>query len=128
MIAVDNSADKFGAGHVPGARFIRYDQIAVEADGLGAPSCRRSSSSAWYSACGISDKSRVVIYGSPIAAASLFFTLDYLGHPSARLLNGGLNAWKASGGQIERPPAQGGRPLSLTPKPRPAKIVSAPAG
>ncbi len=52
-------------------------------------------------AAGISDRSKVMIYGSPIAATRMFFTLDYLGHPNARVLNGGLNAWKANGGAIE---------------------------
>ena len=34
-------------------------------------------------------------------ATRMFFTLDYIGHPNAKVLNGGLNAWKANGGAIE---------------------------
>lgn len=34
-------------------------------------------------------------------ASRLFFTLDYLGHAQVKMLNGGLNAWKASGGATE---------------------------
>ena len=54
-----------------------------------------------FAAAGVSDRSRVVVYGSAITATRLFFTLDYLGHPSVRVLNGGLNAWKLNGGAIE---------------------------
>ena len=34
VIAVGNSEDDFIAGHIPGARFVRYDDIAIDADGL----------------------------------------------------------------------------------------------
>jgi thiosulfate/3-mercaptopyruvate sulfurtransferase len=125
VIAVGNNADEFGAGHVPGARFIRYDQIAVEADGLSSELPPIDRLHAVLAAAGISDKSKVVIYGSPIAATRMFFTLDYIGHPSARVLNGGFNAWKASGGAIETGPARAGAFAALTPKPQQARIVSA---
>ena len=36
VIAVGNSADDFTAGHIPGARFVRYDQIAIDANGLSS--------------------------------------------------------------------------------------------
>ena len=39
----------------------------------------------------------------------MFFTLDYIGHPNAKVLNGGLNAWKANGGAIEVRSAAEGR-------------------
>jgi thiosulfate/3-mercaptopyruvate sulfurtransferase len=74
---------------------------------------------------GIGDTSKVVIYGSPIAATRLFFTLDYLGHAHARVLNGGLNAWKAAGGALETGPARAVRPATLTPTLQPQRVVSA---
>jgi thiosulfate/3-mercaptopyruvate sulfurtransferase len=52
---------------------------------------------------GINQDSRVVIYGSgsPLGAARLWMTLDYLGHAGrASLLDGGLVAWQASGGAV----------------------------
>jgi thiosulfate/3-mercaptopyruvate sulfurtransferase len=36
-----------------------------------------------------------VIYGDPLAAGWLFFTLDYLGHERTSMLDGGLDKWKA---------------------------------
>ncbi len=101
VIAVGNSEDDFIAGHIPGARFVRYDDIAIDADGLSSELPPIDQLRKVLSAAGISDKSKIVIYGSAIAAARMFFTLDYIGHPNAKLLNGGLNAWKANGGAIE---------------------------
>jgi thiosulfate/3-mercaptopyruvate sulfurtransferase len=125
VVAVGNSTDDFAAGHVPGARFVRYDQIAIDIDGLQSELPPIDQLRAVLGAAGISDKSKVVIYGSAIAATRLFFTLDYLGHPNARVLNGGLNAWKASGGAIETGTARSVTAAVLTPKPQPARVVTA---
>lgn len=125
VIAVGNSVDDFTAGHIPGARFVRYDEIAITVDGLQSELPPVDQLRIVLGGAGISEKSRVVIYGSPIAATRMFFTLDYLGHPSVRVLNGGLNAWKASGGAIEiAPPAPLATAL-LNPKPNPSRVVSA---
>jgi thiosulfate/3-mercaptopyruvate sulfurtransferase len=68
----------------------------------------------------------VIIYGSPIAATRLFFTLDYFGHPYARVLNGGLNAWKASGGALATGAAAATTSAAaLTPRLQPDRVVSA---
>jgi thiosulfate/3-mercaptopyruvate sulfurtransferase len=125
VIAVGNSDDEFIAGHVPGARFVRYDEIAVNANGLSSELPTVDQLRAVLSAAGISDKSKVVIYGSPIAATRLFFTLDYFGHPNVKVLNGGLNAWKGNGGKIEIGPLPKPAAASLTPKPQPDRVVSA---
>jgi thiosulfate/3-mercaptopyruvate sulfurtransferase len=125
VIAVGNSDDEFIAGHVPGARFVRYDEIAVNANGLSSELPTVDQLRAVLGAAGISDTSKVVIYGSPIAATRLFFTLDYFGHPNVKVLNGGLNAWKGNGGKIEIGPLPKSAPASLTPKPQPDRVVSA---
>src|SRR6478752_2091421 len=75
VIAVGNSEDEFIAGHVPGARFVRYDQIAVDADGLQSELPPVDQLRAVLSAAGISDTSKVIVYGSAIAATRMFFTL-----------------------------------------------------
>jgi thiosulfate/3-mercaptopyruvate sulfurtransferase len=125
VVAVGNSEDDFIAGHIPGARFVRYDQIAIDSGGLSSELPPVEQLRAVLSAAGIGDKSKIVIYGSPIAATRMFFTLDYLGHPSARVLNGGLNAWKANGGAVETAAPRQSSAATLTPKPRPEKVVSA---
>ena len=125
VIAVGTSVDDFTAGHIPGARFVRYDQITVDGDGLQSELPPVEQLRAVLSAAGISDKSKVVVYGSPMAASRMFFTLDYFGHPNARVLNGGLNAWKANGGALEISPPRQVTAATLTPRPHPEKVVSA---
>jgi thiosulfate/3-mercaptopyruvate sulfurtransferase len=125
VVAVGNSQDEFVAGHVPNARFVLYDQIAIDVDGLQSELPPVEQLRAVLSAIGISDKSRVVIYGSPIAATRMFFTLDYLGHPNARVLNGGLKAWKDGGGAVEIGTPKRVTAAALTPKTHPERVVSA---
>jgi thiosulfate/3-mercaptopyruvate sulfurtransferase len=125
VVAVGNSEDDFIAGHIPGARFVRYDDIAIDADGLSSELPPVDQLRKVLGAAGISDKSRVVIYGSAISAARMFFTLDYFGHPNAKLLNGGLNAWKANGGAVEIGTAAKVAVAAPTPKPQPDRVVSA---
>ena len=125
VIAVGNSEDDFIAGHLPNARFVRCDDIAVDAGGLSSELPPVDQIRRVLSGAGIGDKSTVVIYGSAIAAARMFFTLDYIGHPNAKVLNGGLNAWKAGGGAIEVGPLPKATNATLTPKPQPDRLVSA---
>jgi thiosulfate/3-mercaptopyruvate sulfurtransferase len=125
VIAVGNSPDEFIAGHIPAARFVRYDDIAIDVDGLQSELPPIDRLRAVLLAAGISDKSKVVIYGTPIAATRLFFTLDYIGHPSVRVLNGGLNAWKANGGEIEISQIKNTAAATLTPKVHSERVVSA---
>jgi thiosulfate/3-mercaptopyruvate sulfurtransferase len=79
-----------------------------------------------FEAAGVSDDSRVVVYGDMggLAAARAFFTLDYLGHPPA-ILDGGLEAWRAGGHRVDTSvppaPARG----SLTPTLHPDRLVDA---
>jgi thiosulfate/3-mercaptopyruvate sulfurtransferase len=125
VVAVGNSDDDFIAGHIPGARFIRYSDIAIDVDGLQSELPPVDQLKKVLSAAGISDKSKIVIYGSAIAATRMFFTLDYFGHPNAKVLNGGLSAWKASGGAIEVSALPKPASVTLTPRPQPDRVVSA---
>ena len=125
VVAVGTSEDDFIAGHIPGARFVRYDAIAIDADGLTSELPPVDQLRKVLGAAGISDTSKVVIYGSAIPAARMFFTLDYLGHPDAKLLNGGLNAWKANGGAVEIGTAAKVAAATLASKPQPQRVVSA---
>ncbi len=126
VVAVGNSADDFTAGHVPGARFVLYDDIAPAQNGLQSELPPADQYRRVLAAAGISDRSKVIIYGSTIAATRLFFTLDYFGHPDVRVLNGGLAAWKARGGDLEiAPPRPASASASLTPKAQTDRAVSA---
>lgn len=48
---------------------------------------------------GVNNDSKVIIYdgGNNLAAARLFYAMDYYGFSNARLLNGGMSAWVEAG-------------------------------
>ena len=124
VLAVGDRPGDFESGHVPGARFVHYRQIAVDADGMQSELPAVDTLRRVLTKAGVSERSKVVVYGTPIAATRLFFTLDYLGHPYVRVLNGGLNAWKANGGAIETGAARAVTAASWTPKANPNRVVS----
>ena len=77
-----------------------------------------------FERAGVSDDSRVILYGdtSVLPATRAYFTLDYLGHGAAALLDGGLPKWTAESHPLtkETPEVKQGR---LTPRPRPEVVV-----
>jgi thiosulfate/3-mercaptopyruvate sulfurtransferase len=96
---------EYDAGHLPGARFVRLDDISVSShdheNGLMLEMPQPDSLRARLQALGISNDSRVIVYYgndwvSP--ATRVIFTLDYAGlGASAALLDGGMQAWKSEG-------------------------------
>src|SRR6186997_339161 len=122
VIAVSASEDDFIAGHIPGARFVNYSDIVIDSGGLSTELPPVDQLRKVLSAAGISDKSKIVIYGSAMPAARLFFTLDYIGHPNVKVLNGGLNAWKANGGAVEVGQDRKTAAATLTPKVHPERV------
>lgn len=67
-----------------------------------------------------SDKSAPVILYSDASAADAFRTVRSWGYPNVTILNGGVDGWKNSGGQLEK----GGLATDIVyiPKPRPGEI------
>lgn len=119
-----NRAD-YDAGHIPGARWLPLSSIVTERNGLPNELPSAEALDAVFEAVGVSDGSRVVVYGDMggLSAARTFFTLDYLGQPPA-ILNGGLEAWRAAGRPVEtaEPAARRG---AFTPRPRNDILVDA---
>ncbi len=101
---------EYDAGHIPGARYVRLDDVSVSShdheNGLMLEMPQPDSLRARLEALGISDRSRVIVYYgndwvSP--ATRVIFTLDYAGlGSSSALLDGGMQAWKAEGRQLTR--------------------------
>ena len=118
---------EYDAGHIPGARFVRLDDVSVtshdHANGLMLEMPRPDSLRARLEALGISDRSRVIVYYgndwvSP--ATRVIFTLDYAGlGSSAALLDGGMRAWKAENRPLttEAPKQTRGRLAALRVEP-----------
>ena len=91
----------YDRGHVPGARFLPMSAIVVTRDGLPNELPPVAVLDSVFESVGVSDGSRVILYGDPLAAARAFFTLDYLGHRGTALLDGGIESWTGSGAPVE---------------------------
>jgi thiosulfate/3-mercaptopyruvate sulfurtransferase len=119
------SSPEFCAGHIPGARQVRLDEIAVTRDGIPNELPPVEKLQKVFSEAGMSNSSRVVLYGERLnlMASRAYFTLDYLGVAGhTALLDGGLEKWKAEHRAIstETPKIN---PAALKISPRPEILV-----
>ena len=97
-------AENYCANHLPGA--VHLDLFGISSiDTDPAP----LAAFFWIiehllASRGVSDDVAVVVYDdtSGIRAARAFWFLEYFGHPNARVLDGGFNAWTREGLQITR--------------------------
>ncbi len=119
---------EYDAGHIPGARYLNYQDLAVtdrSAGGLTLQMLPAETLRQRLAAAGISNTSRIVLsfgrdnpYVSP--TARVLFTLDYAGlGDRASLLDGGLDAWVKAGHPLstEAPPDRAGTLAPLTIRP-----------
>jgi thiosulfate/3-mercaptopyruvate sulfurtransferase len=89
----------YNQGHVPGAWFVNLASLQSTRNGvpveLNPPEVLRSV----LEAAGVTTSQHVVVTGDgPLPAARGFLILEYLGHPSVHLLDGGRAAWQAAYG------------------------------
>ena len=96
---------EYAQGHVPGAAFLDVDRDLAGPPGAagrhplpGAADFERAARAA-----GIGAASRVVAYDDAEmgGAARLWWLLRHFGHGAAAVLDGGLDAWTAAGGELE---------------------------
>ena len=123
IVHADRRPAAYDSAHIAGARFVALGEYAVDRDGLPTELPPVSTLDSLVERLGIGDRSTVIVYGDPLAASRFFFTLEYLGAGArARILNGGLAAWRAGGRPVttERPAAGTG---SFTPRPRADLVV-----
>jgi thiosulfate/3-mercaptopyruvate sulfurtransferase len=96
----------YQAGHLPGAIYIDLDEDLADRDGFGAPGRHPLPSPAEVAQtlgrAGIRDDDLVVAYDDVggWVAARLWWMLDVLGHPDVAVLDGGIGAWRAAGGEL----------------------------
>lgn len=107
----------YKAGHIPGARFVRQTDLAVETGGRSLQMPSAEDLRARLRALGVSDQSRVVVYFgddwvSP--ATRVLFTLQSAGlGERADLLDGGLRKWRRGGGAVTTEAAPAAKPGAL---------------
>jgi thiosulfate/3-mercaptopyruvate sulfurtransferase len=104
-------ADRAGyeAGHVPGAAFVDLDRELSAPPGSGGrhPLPGAAEFSAAMRRAGVRQDRTVVAYdaGDLLGAARAWWLLGWFGHGDARVLDGGLRAWRAAGLPLATGPA-----------------------
>ncbi|MBD8060989.1 sulfurtransferase [Oceanitalea stevensii] len=118
------------AGHLPGAVFCDLDADLAGPPGTGGrhPLPPREALAAAMERLGMRPGRRVVAYDGGVAAAAAraWWCLRWLGHEDVRVLDGGLPAWVAAGGELESgevPTTDGGPAGEVT-----TTAVGSPAG
>lgn len=98
-----NGRKSFEAGHIPGAAFADFLGDVSDIDSeieFAVPSPEQFAAA--MEALGVADDTRVVIYDNngSVWAARLWWMLRWIGFDRAALLDGGLGAWTAVGGEL----------------------------
>jgi thiosulfate/3-mercaptopyruvate sulfurtransferase len=127
LLHVADREAAYDEAHIPGARFVRYADFAVDgAEKLGSELPAADTIKRVFEAAGVSDGSRVILYGSStVMTARAFFTLDAFGHRQVALLDGGLRAWRESGQPIATGPAAPAPRGRFTPRLNTARVADA---
>jgi thiosulfate/3-mercaptopyruvate sulfurtransferase len=99
-----HGGDAYDEGHLPGALFLDLDTDLSAPSGAAGrhPLPEARSFETALRRVGINGRSHVVAYddaGGSIAAR-LWWLLRWFGHPCVSILDGGLQAWVASGGKL----------------------------
>src|ERR1700737_2125404 len=99
---VDAGERAYRAAHIPGAQFMHMDRdLSGARTGVNGrhPLPRIADVVATFSRAGIDDSRQVIAYdqNNGMWAARLWWLLQWLGHPRAAVLDGGLDRWIAEG-------------------------------
>ncbi len=96
----------YRAGHLPEAVYVDLDTALAAAPGAGGrhPMPETEVFQQAMRLAGVSHHTPVVVYDDwqSLAAGRCWWLLRYHGHPDVRILDGGLAAWVADGGVLER--------------------------
>ena len=99
-------SEAFRGGHLPGAIHLDLDEDLADPDGYGAPGRHPLPSPNAFAermrAAGIRDRDLVVAYDDVggWVAARLWWMLEVLGHDAVAVLDGGIQEWRAAGGEL----------------------------
>lgn len=102
----DAGVEAWRSGHVPGALHLHLDRVlsgAKTGSNGRHPLPDRADLAAHLAGLGVGSSTQVVAYDAHggMFAARLWWLLRWLGHDAVAVLDGGLPAWTAAGGEIE---------------------------
>jgi thiosulfate/3-mercaptopyruvate sulfurtransferase len=102
-----NAREEYKRAHIPGAVFFDIDEIADTDNPLPhmLPSPEKFSSR--MRKLGVGDGAQVIVYDARglFSAARVWWMFRVMGHDDVFVLDGGLPAWIASGGEVEDGPS-----------------------
>jgi thiosulfate/3-mercaptopyruvate sulfurtransferase len=111
--------EAYDAGHIPGAYFVDLDTELAGPPGPGRhPLPAATTVTAALRRAGVDPGTPVVVYdaANSTAAARAWWTFRYFGVADVRVLDGGLAAWQAGGGEVTTEvPADGDGTFTATP-------------
>jgi thiosulfate/3-mercaptopyruvate sulfurtransferase len=107
VLHADRNRAAFDEGHIPVARFAEWAGFTTSSETRTAEMPTMEALGAWARSLGLRPNQRIIIYGDPVPAARLYFTLEYLALTSrASILDGGLAGWRAAGGEVAARPVE----------------------
>jgi thiosulfate/3-mercaptopyruvate sulfurtransferase len=105
VLHADRNRTAFDEAHIPVARFADWAGYTTKSETLTTEMPTMAALGTWAQSLGLRPGQRIVIYGDPVPAARLYFTLEYLALSNrASILDGGLNGWRAAGGEVAAKP------------------------
>jgi thiosulfate/3-mercaptopyruvate sulfurtransferase len=101
-----DTEQKFTAGHIPGSveAYAHHLHLLDDVKACkGLPMCEPNAAKLIGGRLGIDAATQVVVYdeGAGGNASGTWFFLALYGHKNVKILDGGMAAWKAAGGQVE---------------------------
>ena len=109
VVIFAGAKNDYDGGHIPGARHLPSTAFTAQSHDAGhestlmteLPPLARLDSA--LEAIGVSNQSRIVIYGGTTAAARLYVTLDHAGLGArSSILDGGMVAWRDAGKAVSQ--------------------------
>lgn len=126
VLHVTRDEAEYRRAHIPGARYLPARALWITTGpGVELPPAAQIDS--LFESLGVSDRSRVILYGDTWTTPRAFLALDYIGlGDRAAILNGGLGAWMAGGRAAESDEGhRAERTGSITPTLRPDVVADA---
>ncbi len=105
---------QYAQSHIPGAVYAHLDRhLSAKGDPFAASGGRhplpsREKFAAWLGSVGFSNSMQAVVYDRQgcMFAGRLWWMLRWCGHEAVAVLDGGLAAWQAAGGPLEKGPSK----------------------